>query len=68
MSQRDTDILFFVAFCLEGYKNKYSLTGAEVSELFDRHRIKEYLADNYDLLHTQGMPWLLEEIEERMKK
>lgn len=27
MSKRDADILFFVAFCLEGYKNKHGLTG-----------------------------------------
>ena len=66
MSKRDTDVLFFVAFCLEGYKNKHNLTGKAASELFDRHRIKEYLATHYDILHTQGMPWILEEIEERM--
>lgn len=64
MTKRDTDILYFVAFCLEGYKNKHGLSGKEVSSLFDKHQIKEYLAAHYDVLHTQGMPWLLEEIDE----
>jgi hypothetical protein len=66
MSERDADILYFVAFCLEGYKNKNALTGAAASELFDRHGIKEFLSDHYDILHTQGMPWILEEIEEKI--
>lgn len=52
MSKRDADILYFVAFCLEGYKNK--------------HGIKQFLSDHYDVLHTQGMPWILEEIEEKI--
>ena len=66
MSKRDTDILYFIAFCLEAYKNKHDLSGDEASKLFDRYGIKKYLSDNYDVLHTQGVPWLLEEIEEKM--
>jgi len=66
MSKRDADILYFVAFCLEGYKNKHGLTGVATSELFDRHGIKQFLSDHYDVLHTQGMPWILEEIEEKI--
>ncbi|MCR4565159.1 MAG: DUF3791 domain-containing protein [Bacteroidales bacterium] len=66
MSKRDNDILFFVAFCVEAYKNKHGLSGEAVSVLFDRHAIKQYLSDHYDILHTQGMPWILEEIEEKI--
>lgn len=66
MSKRDTDILFFVAFCLENYKNKHGLMGEAASRLFDQHGIKQYLASNFDVLHTQGMPWILEEIEEKI--
>ena len=66
MSKRDADILYFVAFCPEGYKNKHGLTGVAASELFDRHGIKQFLSDHYGILHTQGMPWILEEIEEKI--
>ena len=66
MSKRDADILSFVAFCIESYKNKHGLTGEDVSKLFDRHEIKQYLSDYFDVLHTQGMPWILEEIEEKI--
>lgn len=66
MGKREADILFFVAFCLEGYKNKHGLSGEEASMLFDRHGIKQFLSAHYDILHTQGMPWILEEIEDKM--
>lgn len=66
MSQKDKDILFFIAFCCENYKNKHNLTGAETSALFEEHKINQYLAKNYEVLHTQSMPWILEEIEERI--
>lgn len=66
MSQNDKDILYFVAFCLESFKNKHGIGGEEASDLFDKFGIKQYLVKNYDILHTQGMPWILEEIEEMM--
>ena len=68
MSKRDADILYFVAFCMEGYKHKHGLSGEAVSQLFDQHGIKHYLSNNYDILHTQGMSWNLEEIEEMIGK
>lgn len=66
MSKRDADILYFVAFCMEGYKNKHGLSGNAVSMLFDKHGIKQYLSEHFDVLHTQGMPWILEDIEEKI--
>lgn len=59
-------MLFFVAFCMEAYKNKHKMKGKDVSELFDKFGIKEYLFSHYDILHTQGMPWILDEIEEKI--
>lgn len=66
MSKHDADILFFVAFCVESFKNKHGMTGEAVSALFDRKGINKYLSDHYDVLHTQSMPWILEEIEEKL--
>ena len=66
MSKRDSDILYFIAFCLEAYKKRHGISGNEASILFDRFGIKNYLSDNYEVLHTQGLPWILEEIEEKM--
>ncbi|MBR6002268.1 MAG: DUF3791 domain-containing protein [Bacteroidales bacterium] len=66
MSKREGDILYFIAFCMESYKNKHSLSGDAVSKLFDQHGIKQYLSEHFEVLHTQGMPWILEEIEEKI--
>lgn len=68
MSKRDADILYFVAFCIEGYKNKHGMSGDAVSKLFDQHHIKQYLSEHFDILHTQGMPWILDEIEEKISR
>ena len=66
MCKRDEDILFFVAFCVESYKNKHGMTGDAVADLFDRNGISKYLSEHYDVLHTQSIHWILEEIEEKL--
>lgn len=61
------DIAFFVAFCIETYKNANHLTGGEASIIFNKHNIMGYLANNYEVLHTQSPRWILEEIENIVK-
>ena len=61
------DISYFIAFCNEMYKNAHSLTGKTVSRIFTRCGIMKYLADNYDVLHTQSPNWILEEIDDLIK-
>lgn len=61
------EVSYFIAFCSEIYKNAHSLRGEEVSEIFSKHEILTYLADNYDVLHTQSPAWILEEIDELIK-
>lgn len=64
MSKKDSDIAYFISFCIEQYKVHVSISGAEVLDLFDRYGVMEYLASNYEILHTQSRQWLLEEIDE----
>ena len=56
------DIAYFIAFCVEIYKHAHKLSGAATCALFAKHRIMDFLADNYDVLHTQSPQWMLEEI------
>jgi len=60
--------LYFIAFCMEQYKNAYGLSGAEVSELFNKSGVTKYLTDNYEALHTQGANWLINDIEDFINK
>lgn len=36
--------------------------------LFDKHHVTEYLYDNYDVLHTQGIEWLVADIDDYIKE
>lgn len=61
------DIAYFIAFCIETYKNAHNISGAEASAVFSNHGIMEYLSENYDVLHTQSPSWILAEIEDFIK-
>ena len=58
------NISYFIAFCIEQYKTAKGLEGAEVAKLFFDKGVAEYLADNYEILHTQSHHWLIEEIDD----
>lgn len=64
MSQKDKDIAFFVAFCIEEYKAAKKMTGKQVIDLFDRYGVTGYLSQCFEPLHTQGRQWLMDEIDE----
>lgn len=63
----DKKINDFVVFCLEVYKSKHELTGEEAYELFEKYKVFDYLEEGYDILHTQGDAWLMNDIEEFLK-
>ena len=58
------DIAYFLAFCIEIYKNANHMGGAEVSRLFCSTGLDDFLTDNYGPIHTQSPQWILEEINE----
>ena len=65
---KELDIAYFLSFCMEQYKNKHKISGEEVATLFERHGVLSYLKDNFEVLHTQGHRWLMEEIDELIDK
>lgn len=65
---RDNDISYFVAFCIEQYKNTKGMEGAEVASLFFSIGVSTYLAENFDVLHTQSRQWLMEEIDDLIER
>lgn len=40
------------------------MSGDETVSLFDKYDILFYLKENFEVLHTQGHQWLIEEIDE----
>ena len=43
------------------------LSGSETMKLFDQNGVTDYLANHFDVLHTQGAQWLVQEIDEFIK-
>ena len=65
ISQRGIDdIAFFLAFCVETYKNAHSITGDEAAKILIDSGAMDYLESNFEPIHTQAPQWILEEIEE----
>ncbi len=59
-------IAFFISFCVEMYKNARGCSGAEAYESLSSAGALDYLAKNYETIHTQSPQWILEEIHEFM--
>ena len=62
--KRSDDIAYFISFCIETYKNAHGMKGAEVSQIFTESGLNEFLAENFDVLHTQSSQWILDEIDD----
>ncbi len=60
----EKDIALFVAFCIEEYGAAKGMSGEQVLDLFSKYGLVDYLSEFYDVLHTQGRQWLIEEIDE----
>lgn len=64
MVKGQQDISYFVSFCVEQYKHAKHMTGGEAMAMLDRYGVLGYLAENYEILHTQSHHWILEDIDE----
>lgn len=59
-SDRETQ---FIIFCTEYYKSARQLGGLEVVALFQKYQVYDFLTQHYEVLHTQGEQYILDEIE-----
>ena len=64
MSRNKKDVALFVAFCIEEYGAAKKMSGEQVHDLFSKYGLVDYLSEFYEVLHTQGRQWLIEEIDE----
>ena len=53
----------FTIFCLENYKVYRNLSGYEVSTLFERYGVFDYIREFYDVLHTTGHNYINNDID-----
>ena len=53
----------FLIYYVEQYKNAKKLTGKQVSELFNKYRVWDYIYSCFEALHTTGDNYIVEDID-----
>lgn len=52
----------FLVFCMECYRAEKDLTGREVSALFAKYGVSDYVMQYFDSLHTTGVKYIVADI------
>lgn len=58
----------FYTYTLEKYALSKGLTGMQALALLKRYGADDFLLDHYDLLHTQGTGYVIDEIDRFIKR
>lgn len=53
----------FMVYCTEQYKSAKKLSGKQVSELFSRYQVWDYIYSCFEALHTTGAKYIVEDID-----
>lgn len=66
----DISVLEYVLFCIEGVAKRLGKDGREVYQILteDSDILNSYIVPSYDVLHTQGKDYIIEDILYVMKK
>jgi hypothetical protein len=59
----NSKLLLFYAFCLEKYKIFANLSAEETLLIFRKYNVFNYLKDGFEILHTQGEKYIVNEID-----
>jgi len=54
MDKKDLEHIEFVVYCVETYKNRKQINGADAYKRLNDAGAIEYISENYDALHTFG--------------
>lgn len=58
----------FVVFCIEAYARRNALSSLQTYALFKRKELVSFLKKNFEILHTQGEEYILDEIKLYLKR
>lgn len=53
----------FMVYCTEQYKSAKKLSGKQVSELFSRYQVWDYIYSCFEALHTTGAKYIVDDID-----
>jgi len=63
----DPKVLLFQVFCLENYKGHKVISADDALHLFFKYSVFDYLEKVFEMLHTQGRDYIMDEIDEYIK-
>ena len=63
-----SDKLEFKVFCFEAYRTEKNLTGYETMNLFKKYGVLDYIDACYNVLHTTGRDYIIEDIDNALAK
>lgn len=64
----DEAVFEFYTYCMENYALREHISGMRAWLLFKETGADDYIIDNYDLLHTQGIDYILDDIQHFINK
>lgn len=53
----------FMVFCIEEYKIQKGMTEKDVMTLFNKYSVCEYIQEFYEVLHTMGPRYIVNDID-----
>ena len=59
-----TETAQFKVFCLECYKSAHKMKGRDAFNLFKQYGVLEYIGSFYDVLHSFGHKYIVQDIDE----
>ena len=62
------EVFEFYTYCLENYAMHKKISGMRTWVVFKEFGVDDYVIGNYDLLHTQGMEYVLDDIQRFINK
>ena len=62
------EVFDFYTYCLENYAIQKHISGMRAWVVFKESTADDYVIDNYDLLHTQGLDYVLDDIQRFINK
>ena len=57
------EVFEFYTYCLENYAVRKQISGMRAWVIFKESSADEYVINNYDLLHTQGLDYVLDDVQ-----
>ena len=68
MDKKKQDVAYFLSFCIEQYMSAKELPRETTISLMSEKGVLDYLAEHFEILHTQSRQWIIEEIDEYIKE